>query len=223
MSIPIIFTNIEKALQQAGLRACGVFTIQPDDQLLMTTGSVILVGQLTEGWEKFTASTEYQDGKPNPLDRYSQRICTDIADKLQGQVIMPSDGPPFYPFQRWAQRTEMVKPSPIGLLLHPTFGLWHAYRAAILIPQQFPESLSAATETGDYACQSCSHLCLSACPINAFTTQGYDVAACKTYLNTQTDAPCHTQGCLARVACPISKTYEYQPEHKHFLMRAFSK
>ena len=29
-------------------------------------------------------------------------------------------------------RAEGLKPSPIGILMHPQFGLWHAYRGALL-------------------------------------------------------------------------------------------
>lgn len=216
-----ILRTIQQSLHRNGLRVCGAFPIAADDDLPLPRGSVILVGQITEGWAQFAASAEYSDGQANPLDRYSQRICQTIADDYQGQVIMPSDGPPFYPFQRWAQRAEAVTPSMIGLLLHPEFGLWHAYRAAIVLPQQLSGSTVNKTQP-ENTCQTCHRPCLSACPVQAFSLNGYDVVACKTYLKTLNDAPCHTQGCLARTACPVGKAHEYQPRHKHFLMRAFS-
>ena len=32
---------------------------------------------------------------------------------------------------RWAQRAEPLHPSPLGVLIHPVHGLWHAYRGAL--------------------------------------------------------------------------------------------
>ena len=40
--------------------------------------------------------------------------------------------PALLPFQQWAMRAEGLKPSPLGILMHPQYGLWHAYRGALL-------------------------------------------------------------------------------------------
>ena len=42
-----------------------------------------------------------------------------LARELGGKALFPFGGPPFLPFQRWAQRAEPVHSSPIGLLIHP--------------------------------------------------------------------------------------------------------
>jgi hypothetical protein len=39
---------------------------------------------------------------------------------------------PYLPFQRRAMRAEACYPSPLGLLIHPDYGLWHGYRGALL-------------------------------------------------------------------------------------------
>ena len=41
-------------------------------------------------------------------------------------ALFPFGGPPHFPFQQWARRAEPVHPSPIGLLIHPIYGLWHS-------------------------------------------------------------------------------------------------
>lgn len=217
-------TEITQRLQTAGLRACGYFSIAPTDDLPLASGSVIIVGQLTSGWIYFEHSPEYHDQQPNPLDRYAKRLCQSIATTINGQVIMPNDSRidgSYYPFLQWAQRAEAVTPSALGLLIHPEFGLWQAYRAAILIPHKLPQKEKQREATSPSPCQTCHQPCLSACPVDAFTPEGYDVNACKAYLNT-TSAICHDRGCLARVACPVGKSYEYQQTQKHFLMQKFS-
>ena len=44
--------------------------------------------------------------------------------------------PDMPPFQRWALRAEAVYASPLGILIHPEYGLWHAYRAALLFTER---------------------------------------------------------------------------------------
>lgn len=231
------YLSITQQLAAAGLTACGYFLRRADDDLAEQAAhiqSIIMVGQTTENWHYFEQSAEFHDHRPNPLDRYAFRVCQAIAADYRGQVFMPSDGPPFYPFQQWAQRADTVYPSALGLLIHPQYGLWHAYRAAIGLPLNLAaNSVAANSVTVDTLaaksaakltapCQACDKPCLGACPVNAFSVQGYDVAACKNYLHTTPEAICHTQGCQARVACPVGKAHEYQPSHKRFLMQAFS-
>ena len=57
----------------------------------------------------------------------------DSAAEIGGQAIFPSDKP-YMPFQQWAMQAEGLKKSPLGMLIHPVYGLWHAYRGAILMP-----------------------------------------------------------------------------------------
>ena len=54
-----------------------------------------------------------------------------LARDLGALALFPFGGPPFWPFQQWARRSEPVHPSPIGLLIHPRYGLWHSYRGAL--------------------------------------------------------------------------------------------
>ncbi len=92
-----------------------------------------------EGWDAFAASPEASDGLDHPLDRWSRRLIEALARELGGKALFPFGGPPFLPFQRWAERAEPVHSSPIGLLIHPDYGLWHSYRGAL----GFAEALDA--------------------------------------------------------------------------------
>ena len=84
-----------------------------------------------EGWGAFAASPEAHDGLEHPLDRFSRRVIEALARDLGALALFPFGGPPYWPFQQWARRAEPVHPSPIGLLIHPRYGLWHSYRGAL--------------------------------------------------------------------------------------------
>ncbi|HEX6657026.1 MAG TPA: hypothetical protein VF065_03020, partial [Ilumatobacter sp.] len=127
---------------------------------------------------------------------------------------------PYRPFQRWAQRAEGISQSPIGILIHPEHGLWHAYRGAFL----FPFALDGVPPpSGDPSpCLSCADQpCLSACPVDAFTIGGYDADACRAHVRSRAEPVCIEAGCAARLACPIGTEHRYGPDQMHFHMRAF--
>ena len=109
--------------------------------------------------------------------------------------------------------------SPLGLNIHPTYGLWHAYRAALLFPVAFDLPTPSA---GAHPCESCAgRPCLSACPVSAFDGKSYDVPACFKHIATPDGTPCMTQGCLARHACPVGQGFAYASAQAEFHMRAF--
>ena len=87
-------------------------------------------------WPLFTTSIEYTDGRPDPLDRWSRRIIDAAARNLGALALYPFGGPPHLPFLHWAARAEPVTPSPLGLLIHPDWGLWHAWRGALALPER---------------------------------------------------------------------------------------
>jgi len=155
----------------------------------------------------------------DPLDRWSRRMIEALAGELGGKALFPFGGPPFLPFQQWAQRAEPVHPSPIGILIHPRYGLWHSYRGAL----GFSEKLAIAEPaTCASPCESCTgRWCLSACPVAAFSAVGYDVAACVGHLRSAAGGDCIGFGCRTRRACPIGAEHAHGPEQAEFIMRAF--
>jgi ferredoxin len=167
-------------------------------------------------WEAFTKAGL---GGHDPLDRWSRRVLDTIATQLDASVVMPSDGPPFNPFQRWAMRAEPVHSSPLGILIHPRWGLWHGYRGALL----FAEVLDLPdVEVLESPCVTCeAKPCLTTCPVGAFTGSEYRVEACATHLNSAAGTRCLTGGCLARHACPIGKDARPGSDQAAFHMRAF--
>ncbi|ASJ70865.1 4Fe-4S dicluster domain-containing protein [Granulosicoccus antarcticus] len=194
---------------------------------------VLLFGQTGSTlWDYFARSEEYLDGKADPMDRWSARVGRRLAEKSGGTALLPFDGPPWYPFLRWAQRAENIRSSPLGILMHPQHGLWHAYRFAIALPvlvEGFEELEHSSARhvarqhaTERHACDSCvARDCLKACPVNAFTEGKYDVVSCASYLRQNEQSDCHRSGCLARAACPEGQDSVYELAHRQFHMLQF--
>ncbi len=170
-------------------------------------------------WPAFAASPERADGRPDPLDRWSRRLINALAARHGAAALYPADGPPWLPFQRWAMRAEAVHFSPVGILIHPDFGLWHAYRGALAFRARLP---LPAVERRPSPCDACTaRPCLSACPVEAVRASGYDHATCKAQVAAAAGADCLEFGCRARRSCPVGAAYRYGAEQAEFHMRAF--
>jgi len=210
------------AIKRAGLVPRGAFRLEEGERqgALADIRAVVLAGMAgREGWSAFAASPEAGDGLGHPLDRWSRRVIETLARELGGQAFFPFGGPPFWPFQQWARRAEPVHPSPIGILIHPRYGLWHSYRGALGFRQKLAVPARAAVPS---PCDSCSgRWCWKACPVGAFSSAGYDVAACVVHLKSAAGADCMGLGCRARRACPVGTEHAYGREQANFLMEAF--
>jgi len=222
MTLTSAYQDICHALVTAGLSPRGGFEVQAADSVPpLADGrlarTVLIAGNAGPAmWETFSRAEHHQ---PEPLDRWSRTILETIAARHGAGVVMPSDGPPFAPFQRWAMRAEPVYPSPIGILIHPRWGLWHGYRGALV----FAEPLSPPRrEPLASPCESCAERpCLTACPVEAFTGSQYHFDACAEHLQGPNGADCRTGGCLARRACPVGRDAPYGLEQSSFHMASF--
>lgn len=183
-------------------------------------GTVLLLGNVGSSlWPTFSASAEACDGRPHPLDRWSRRVVQAIALEIGAEPLFPFGGPPYLPFQRWAQRAEPVAPSPLGILIHPDYGLWHAYRAALALRDRLDLPQRDLTPR---PCDGCADRpCLTACPVGAFDGNRYDVSVCVSHLASPPGQPCMSGGCLARRACPVGRTYAYGSDQARLHLEAF--
>ncbi len=213
---------IVAAIEERGLAARGAFAPSDADRAtgLDPIAAIVLVGAAgARGWDVFADSPEARDGLADPLDRWSRRVIDALAADLGARPLYPFGGPPHWPFQRWALRAEPVHASPLGLLVHRDYGLWHSYRGALGFAQPIaiPESRARPSP-----CEACSaRPCLSACPVGAFSAHGYDVAACAAHLREAAGRACMDGGCLARRACPVGADYAHGAAQARFHMRAF--
>lgn len=183
--------------------------------------SALLVGQAGGApWPHFLLWREKQPQPiANPLDTWSREVIGAIAADFGARAVSPSDRP-YLPFQQWAMRAEGLRPSPLGVLMHPEYGLWHAYRGALL----FEEAL--ATPEADamvHLCDTCTGKpCVKSCPVDAYSDQGFAYEACLGHVRGPEGGPCRTGGCLDRNACPYGTAYRYPPEAQAFHMAAFA-
>jgi hypothetical protein len=214
---------IDRLVAAAGLTLRGGFHPTAEDGLPLAPGgsaaTLLLVGNVGPGmWQAFSTAPE-RDGRPHPLDAWTRRVVDELAAAVRAQALYAFTGPPYWPFQRWAMRAEPVTPSPLGILIHPEYGLWHAYRAALL----FADRLELPpTEARPSPCASCAlRPCLSACPVGAFTPAGYDVVCCVDHISGTAGAMCMEKGCRAREACPVGAKYRYSAAQEAFHMEAF--
>jgi len=153
------------------------------------------------------------------LDDWTRAVIEPLAADLDARALFPFDVP-HQPFLSWARRGGAGHVSPLGLNIHPTYGLWHAYRAALLFPVEFDLPRVSA---GAHPCETCvAKPCLSACPVSAFDGKNYDVDACGVHVNAGANQ-CMDGGCLARRACPIGIQYQYAKPQAQFHMQAFAK
>jgi ferredoxin len=181
-------------------------------------GTLVLAGDLGGAmWAAFRASPEL-DGGPDPLDRWTRRVAGEIATEIGARALFPFGGPPHHPFQRWAARAEPLHVTPLGLLIHPQAGLWHAWRVAFALGARISLPARAAAPA---PCPACAKPCLRACPVDAFTPHGYDARRCRAHVASPEGTVCREHGCRARRACPVGAGHAYGGEQQRFHMAAF--
>jgi len=217
------YETIDRAVRAVGLINRGGFFRRPGDKLPEGTQTVVLIGNAgPDMWQHFSLSPEASDAnRTDPLDTWTRRVVNVIAGRFGSTPVYPFDGPPFPPFQTWAMRAEFLSQSPVGPLIHPEYGLWHAYRAALC----FAEELSLPTLVENPSpCNACEEQpCLTACPADAFRDGGYDLAACTRHIAGEDRAGCMSAGCAARRACPVGVGYAQKPDQARFHMEEFLK
>ena len=108
------------------------------------------------------------------------------------------------------------------MLIHPEYGLWHAYRGALVFKEpviDLPDRPAASSP-----CETCEEKpCLSTCPVSAFGAGSYDVPACARHLRSPAGSDCMNLACRARRACPVGRGHRYHGDHALFHMDAFLK
>lgn len=205
--------KVEKAAAAHHLTVFGTVAEDLPDGL----ETLVLLGPAEPGfWLAFTASPEFNDGALDPLDRWSKRVITGLAQNLNANAYFPFGGPPYQPFIAWAKASGRAHVSPVGLLVHDIAGLMVSYRGAL----GFRAALTPSAPTPS-PCLTCAEKpCLTACPVDAVASGSYDVASCKADLDRpQND--CMSKGCAVRRACPVSQSYGRREDQSAFHMRAF--
>ena len=103
--------------------------------------------------------------------------------------------------------------------MHPEYGLWHAYRGALLFDDEIPVQ---PPREAIHLCDLCvGKPCLKACPVGAYSETGFDHQACLGHVRGLDGGACRSGGCLDRNACPYGSAYRYPADVQAFHMAAF--
>ena len=220
--------NIRAALQPHGLFLRGAVNFAlgetaPSLSDGRPAASVLLIGNIGSAhWPAFSGwrAQRSDRGGSDPLDTWSKGVIRPIAAGADATPWFPSD-PPWQPFQQWAMRAEGLKASPLGILIHPVYGLWHGYRGALGFAEPLEE---APPQAAAHPCESCRDKpCLTTCPAAAVHADAFEVPACRTHLRSPAgQSGCMLSGCRARAACPIGAGYRYNDAQLRFHMAALS-
>ncbi len=211
-----LYRQIDRRLAEIGMFLRGGFHPEPEEGLEAAT--VMLIGNAGPTiWSAFSAAGP--PSGPDPFDRWTERVVSAVAEEVGASAVFPFGGPPYRPFMQWAKRSDAIHSAPFGLLIHPDYGLWHAYRGALLFDrrQDLPPR-----DTRPSPCETCTDRpCLTTCPVGALAPERYDVPACKDHIASAAGRDCLEEGCRARRACPIGRDYHYRPDQAELHMRAF--
>lgn len=213
------FAAIQGEARAHHLDIFGAFHCSEEDGTPKGAKVLLLLGPHEPSfWAHVTGSPEFSDGRGDPMDRWSERVISDLALRFNGTPLFPFGEPPFQPFIGWALKSGQAWQSPVSLLVHARAGLMVSYRGALALP--YPIDLP---EPAENPCPSCDKPCLTACPSGALTAAGYDVPKCHAYLNTPDGFANLTLGCGVRRACPVSQSYGRVEAQSAYHMSIFHK
>ena len=186
-------------------------------ELAPETRSIVIVGN--GGGDLWSALKRHAESNPgwwereHPLDEFTREIVdTAIATPLRAAGVRCVVVYPFVhdnrtlSFVQLARIAGLTGPSIIGVSLHPQYGPWIAFRAALLID----ELIDAPGPALNFdPCPSCtSRSCIKACPASAVSIeQGWDIPKCLTH-RVEVEPDCIGR-CHARAACVIGPEHIY--------------
>ena len=170
-------------------------------------------------WEAFRRHGERGTspaGQPDPMDAFTRSVVMDAVATADLdpdgalRVAFPFDDRPLaLSFMHLAECAGLGRRSLLGILVHPQFGPWMAFRAALLLPFALEAPRPA---DGFDPCPGCADRpCISACPATAVGPAGWDVPGCIAYRLSGTGDGCNA-GCHARIACVLGPEHRYPPE-----------
>ncbi|MEJ6390855.1 ferredoxin [Gymnodinialimonas ulvae] len=213
------YDNIARAAAPHHLTIVGAFHPTSDDAVPHGTGTLVLLAPSEPGfWPHFNTEPEARDGEPDPMNRWSTRVITGIAETLDAAALFPFGGPPWHPFISWALKSGSIHASPVSLLVHNDQGLMISFRGALALRETIDLTPPRLTP-----CLMCHAPCETACPVDALSEDGYDTAACHAFLDTPEGADCMENGCKARRVCPISQDFARNTDQSAYHMRQFHK
>ena len=153
-------------------------------------------------------SRGFAAGTGHPLDEFAldvvQRFLADAAPGVRYRVLYP--GPALVPLQALGALAGWHHPSPMMVGINDYWGMWYAYRVALVADTDFTPSARVNSAS---PCATCVEKpCLSACPASALGEQdGLRLERCLDHRTAPASSCAAT--CLARLACPVAPQHRY--------------
>jgi hypothetical protein len=178
--------------------------------------SIVLLGNGgADFWHRFKAHTAANPGwwtRDDPLDDFTRQVVEqEIVKPIQRleigcTAVYPFGSAATLNFMQLARLAGLAGPSIIGVVVHPVFGPWIAFRAALLLDRELDHPGEAS---GFDPCPTCrTRSCITACPASAVSfPSGWDIPRCLSH-RVEASPDCGAR-CHARVACVLS------PEHRY--------
>jgi hypothetical protein len=204
------------SLDAAGLNLQAVFDLQAlpeglgaDLRQFDPSGcfrQLILIGN--GGRAMWAAIGRTAQASAHPIDEYGVAVVTAWFRQFYAhrfcELIYPRHRRAV-PLQKLGRLAGWHHASPLGVGINPTWGLWFAYRAALLADTDLAPT---AKLPGASPCATCvSRDCIAAYPAHAAAPDGLDLRRCVAYRRSPA-SQCR-QTCLAREACPVRAEQRY--------------
>jgi epoxyqueuosine reductase len=163
--------------------------------------------------------------REHPLDDFTREVLEhEIIPQVAALGLRCT---PVYPFggdgatlnfMELGKIAGLAGPSILGVLVHPTYGPWIAFRAALLTNAELDAPGEAA---GFDPCPACTaRSCIPACPVGAVSfPAGWDIPRCLEH-RVEVEPDCAPR-CHARVGCVLGPEHRYpDDELAYHQMRA---
>tara|TARA_B100000686_G_scaffold250597_1_gene260823 strand:+ start:53 stop:790 length:738 start_codon:yes stop_codon:yes gene_type:complete len=164
-------------------------------------------------WDWMT--TQDLSNEADPFDAVSRRVALEVAERFWGdpipRLLYPGDA--LIPLQQLGRWAGWSVPSPLGLDVSPVFGLWFAFRVAMLTLADLPFSERRPTMS---PCDTCDDQpCIQACPVGAVRKKEvFDRQRCQEK-RFEDQFGCGIK-CHSRLACPIGIKWRYPQRQLHY-------
>lgn len=188
-------------------------TLLAEDIPLKDNRSLVLIGH--GGWRLWQALTAFGMQTSDPVDHFSlvmtRRFIDEFLDSPPVLMLYPAGYT--IPLQQLGALAGWHHPSPLGLGINETYGVWFAYRVAFLTTLALPAIQNPQTLS---PCDTCRDKpCINACPAQAVQGVGqFKVSACVDF-RLQEQSVCQDR-CLSRLACPVAPEHRYESAQLHY-------
>ena len=230
---------IARRAARHGLNLIGAIAVERYDQAVAPhlrasaidprARSIVVIGNgggaFWEAYRQHVAANPAWTQRDNPLDDFTRAVVErDVAGAVRARGLRCTTVYPFVGdagnlhFMELGRIAGIGGPSIIGVLIHPVYGTWIAFRAALLIEQMLDQPGAAL---GFDPCPQCvPRSCIPACPVQAVSAEtGWDLVKCIRH-RVEADPDCNA-GCYSRLNCVIGPEHRYpDDELRHHQERA---